>query len=138
MNRPFESSVFSRLLPPALLACAGVVFIVGARAQPPKSQAQLQGNAGRGKALYTQYSCHTCHGFSGETGPGARLNPAWMGQTLFIAYLRNPPKPTRMPPYQQREVTDQKLADIYAFIESLPKSPEAATLPLLEALLKEP
>ena len=73
-----------------------------------------------------------------ETGRGPRLNPPRLTQERFIAYLRNPPNPRQMPPYQQADVSDQTLADIYAFIRSLPSgSPDAETIPLLNDLLEE-
>ena len=67
------------------------------------------------------------------------MNPPRFNQERFIAYLRNPPNPRRMPPYQQSEVTDQKLADIYAHISSLSSaSPDAESIPLLSQILEEP
>ena len=39
---------------------------------------------------------------------------------------------------RQADVSDQKLADIYAFIESLPSaSPDTEDIPVLRALLEE-
>ena len=68
---------------------------------------------------------------------GPRLNPPRLRQAQFIAYLRNPPNPRRMPPYRQAEVSDQNLADIYSFLESLPStSPEAEDIPVLRELLQ--
>jgi len=59
-----------------------------------------------------------------------------MRQARFITYLRNPTNPSRMPPYQQSEVSDQKLANIYAYLQSLPSaSPDAESIPLLQAIL---
>ena len=43
-----------------------------------------------------------------------------------------------MPPYQQSDVSDQKLADIYTFLQSLPSgSPEAESIPVLSEILRE-
>ena len=65
-----------------------------------------------------------------------RVSRLYGGQ--FIAYLRNPPNPRQMPPYRQADVSDQKLADIYAFLESLPSaSPDADDIPVLRNLLEE-
>jgi hypothetical protein len=61
-----------------------------------------------------------------------------MRQARFIQYLRNPTDPERMPPYQEPEVSNQNLADIYAFLESLPsQSPAIEDIPLLQAILRE-
>ena len=118
----------------ALLASVGVIPHVAA--QDP---GELRGDVENGRVLFEDYTCFGCHGYTGETGRGARLNPLWLNQDRFIAYLRNPPNPRRMPPYQQAEVSDQKLADIYAFLQSLPSgSPEAESIPLLQEILEEP
>jgi mono/diheme cytochrome c family protein len=89
-----------------------------------------KGNADNGETLYHSYGCYACHGHTGETGIGAQLNPSRFPQEAFIAYVRNPPRissgPFRMPAYGGETVTDQVLADIYAYLESL----ESGSLPL--------
>lgn len=110
---------------------AVALLIGGSQAEPP-----LEGDAENGKILYKQYTCYGCHGYTGETGFATRLNPPRMRQARFITYLRNPTNPSRMPPYQQSEVSDQKLANIYAYLQSLPSaSPDAESIPLLQAIL---
>lgn len=126
-----------------LLAAAGVaLWFGGARAQPPgRHVAALTGDAVRGKRLYTAYHCYACHGYTGETGTAPRLNPLRLGQAAFIAYLRNPATNYRdepsvygvMPPYAQDEVTNQDLADVYAYLKSLPSySPPLKDIHLLD------
>ena len=84
------------------------------------------------------YTCYGCHGYTGETGRGPRLNPPRLPQRQFIGYLRNPPNPRQMPPYRQADVSDRKLADIYAFLTSLPPaSPDAEDIPVLREILQE-
>ena len=121
----------------ALLVTGGLGSHV---AGPPVRAAQdpggLRGDVENGKVLFEDNTCFGCHGYTGETGRGPRLNPSRLNQERFIAYLRNPPTPRRMPPYQQAEVSDQKLADIYAFLVSLRSaSPEAESIPLLNEIL---
>jgi cytochrome c553 len=117
------------------------VFLVmsfAAGAASAWAQEDLHGDAENGKILFRQYTCFGCHGYSGETGFAPRLNPPRMRQRAFISYLRNPTRPERMPPYQQSEVSAQKLADIYAFLISLPsESPEVEGIPLLKSILDE-
>jgi hypothetical protein len=36
-----------------------------------------------------------------------------------------------MPPYTNKVISDQELADIYAFLKSIPATPSAKTIPLL-------
>ena len=100
--------------------------------------AAIEGDAENGARLFTDYTCYGCHGYTGETGRGPRLNPPRLRQAQFIAYLRNPPNPRQMPPYRQADVSDRKLADIYAYLRSLPSaSPEAEDIPVLRDILEE-
>ena len=91
-----------------------------------------------GKALYIEkYMCYTCHGYSGQNGPGAPLVPMKMSQEAFIAYVRNPRQPNRMPSFSPKVVPDSELGEIYTYIKSLPNSnPDPKTVPLLKDLLK--
>jgi hypothetical protein len=42
-----------------------------------------------------------------------------------------------MPSYSAKALPDDKLADIYAYIKTLPTSPDAKNIPLIQELLKE-
>lgn len=120
------------------LAASAAAMILPSSVRATETQADLQGDAARGREMFVDYTCYACHGYTGETGSGARLNPPRLNQAGFIAYVRNPPNPDRMPPYRQQEVTDQNLADIFAFITSLKSnSPEVEDIPLLEAIIDE-
>ena len=96
------------------------------------------GNAAAGKALYNdKFMCYTCHGYSGQNGSGARLVPMKRDQAAFIAYVRNPSQPNRMPSFSPKVMSDAEVADLYAYIKSLPNSePDPKTLPLLRDLIK--
>lgn len=118
------------------LTIGACIFAMDAWPQSPAGS--IQGNAQAGQAQYMSYGCYACHGHTGETGDGARLNPPRFEQAAFIAYVRNPPpvsaSPFRMPAYGGETVTDQVLADIYAYLASL----ESATPPLEDiSLLNE-
>ncbi len=137
--RPGRSRPFAAL---AALLLGAVAFPGTAGSGPGATAAQdpagLEGDAANGAQLFIDYTCYGCHGYTGETGRGPRLNPPRLRQAQFIGYLRNPPNPRQMPPYRQADVTDQKLADIYAFLESLPSaSPDAQDIPVLRAILAE-
>ena len=136
MPRPLPRTSWLALglgLTGALLAAG-----VGATTNPRQDRAGLRGDVDRGHALFQAYTCYGCDGHTGETGFGPRLNPPRLDQAGFIEYLRNPRTPRRMPPYQQDDASDQKLADIYAYLASLPSaSPDAERIPLLQAILDE-
>lgn len=115
---------------------AAIAFPIAVRSEPP--QAGLRGNVERGRELFVDYHCYACHGYTGETGSGARLNPPRLNQSGFIAYLRNPPRPNQMPPYRQEEATDQNLADIFAFISGLESnSPPVDDIEILSSIIDE-
>ena len=108
-----------------------MVLATGAIAQTPD-------DAKHGKELFTKYSCYACHGFSGQNGNGARLVPMKFPQAGFIAYVRSPPRANQMPSYSPKVLTDSDLADIYAYIKTLPDSaPAAESVPILSQILKQ-
>jgi mono/diheme cytochrome c family protein len=92
------------------------------------------GDAKHGNELFLSYSCYSCHSFDGHGGAGARLVPMPLNQAAFIAFVRNA---GRMPSYSSKVLPDAQLADIYAYIKTLPASREAKSIPLIQQLLKE-
>jgi len=109
----------------------------GVWAQAPATAAQAAaaaGDAGAGKDLYLRYSCYACHGYAGHGGAGARLVPLRMPLPAFTAYLR---APRQMPPYTAKVLSDAQAADVWAYIQTLPKSPAAKDIPLLAQMLSE-
>jgi mono/diheme cytochrome c family protein len=89
------------------------------------------GDAARGKELYVKYTCYACHSFDGHGGAGARLVPMKMLLPVFTAYVR---APRQMPAYREKVMSDAELADVYAYIKSIPESPAAKNIPLLSQL----
>jgi len=55
-----------------------------------------------------------------------------MTVTGFTAYVHNP---RRMPPYTDKVLSDAQLADLFAYIKSLPASPSADQIPLLSRIM---
>jgi mono/diheme cytochrome c family protein len=92
------------------------------------------GDAKHGKELFVTYACYSCHSFDGHGGAGARLVPMPLNQAAFMAFVRNA---GRMPTYGPKVISDAQLADIYAYIKTLPTSPDAKNIPLIQELLKE-
>ena len=91
-----------------------------------------RGNPETGKTLFSKIGCYQCHGREGQgsTATGPRLNQNPITYTRFISYIR---KPTgEMPPYTAKVVSDQQAADIFAFLQSLPKPPAVESIPLLK------
>ena len=89
-----------------------------------------QDAAGNGKKLFTKYGCYECHGTQGQgTTAGARLAPKPIALAALIAYVRRPAG--QMPPYTAKVVSDAELADIRAYLASIPDPPPAKNIPLL-------
>lgn len=101
-------------------------------AAAPQTPAAPSGNAQTGKELYLKYSCYACHGYDGHGGAGARLVPMRMNLPAFTAYVNNP---RQMPPYTSQVLSDAQLADLWAYIKSLPESPAAKDIPLLNQII---
>ena len=100
-----------------------------AQASKPSNAA---GNAENGKRDFIKFGCYECHGREGQgsimTGP--RLGPDPVPLEALTSYVR---KPTgEMPPYTAKVVSEQELADIYAFLQTRPRPPAAKTIPLLK------
>jgi len=128
-------SAAKALLLGSLLMMAGLVWLgASAAAQTPtkgpKAESEAAGNAATGKKLYVTYGCYECHGRAAHGGTGPRLGPDALPLAIFVQYVRHPGG--TMPPYTAKVVTDQELADIYAFLKSLPEPPQAKDLPLLK------
>jgi mono/diheme cytochrome c family protein len=89
-----------------------------------------RGDAARGRKLYTDDGCYQCHGRQGQGAvSGPRLAPRPIPFAAFARYVRRPT--AQMPPYTAKVLPEAGLADIYAFLESIPASPPASALPLL-------
>ncbi len=96
------------------------------------AQNKATGNVDNGKKLFTRNGCFQCHGTQGQGGAaGARLNGTKLTLPVFTAILRNPP-PSNMPPYRAKVMTDQEVADVYAYIQTFPPPPPLASVPLLK------
>jgi len=94
-------------------------------------EAPPSGSAERGANTYTKYMCYTCHGTVGQgadRGTGPKLAPNPVSFATFQAQLRTPRQD--MPPYRKEFLSDQELADLYAYIGSIKPSPAAKDLPL--------
>ena len=90
------------------------------------------GNAQSGRKVFASNGCYECHGYEaqGATPTGPRLGPRPLAFAAFSKYVRQPTG--QMPPYTTKTLTDATLADIYAFLQSLPAPKTADTIPLLK------
>jgi mono/diheme cytochrome c family protein len=89
------------------------------------------GNAKAGQQEYLAVGCWECHGSQGQGGAitGPRLAETKLPYEAFLQQLRVPVN--AMPPYEPKILSDADAANIYAFLKSLPASPSAKDIPLL-------
>jgi mono/diheme cytochrome c family protein len=120
---------FKRL---AVTAFAAAAFSLGASSLL-QAQKAPPGDAGNGKRLYLADGCFTCHGRSGQggafNGPAPSLAKTEMPFDGFKAQLRDPAND--MPAYSTAVLSDQEIADMYAFVQSLPGARSAKDISIL-------
>ncbi|HWG06155.1 MAG TPA: c-type cytochrome [Beijerinckiaceae bacterium] len=88
-----------------------------------------QGSAEAGKLTFNK-ACYTCHGTTGQgaapTGP--RIGPTALPFDAFIHQVRDPR--SQMVPFPPNILSDQDVADIYAYLQSQKKE-DYKQIPLL-------
>ena len=89
------------------------------------------GSAERGQKIYIHQMCHNCHGTIGHSGgvAGPKIAPNPFPWTAFEQQVRRPR--ADMPPYSEKNLPAQDLADIYAYMTSIKSGPAAKDIPLL-------
>jgi mono/diheme cytochrome c family protein len=107
--------------------CAGALAAARAQDAPPA------GDAAKGKKIFLTIGCFTCHGRSGQggayNGPAPILAHTMLPFDGFKGQIRNPADD--MPAFSSAVLSDQDIADIYAFVESLPGAGSAKDHPIL-------
>ena len=96
------------------------------------------GNRDSGKRLYEKHTCFFCcsrHRRSGRRRRRARgggVREIFQG---FTRYVRQPRG--QMPAFTDKILSDQDVADIFAYIRSLPAAKPVKDIPLLESVEEE-
>jgi mono/diheme cytochrome c family protein len=121
-----------------LLAIAGASLSAAAFAASSAFAAQPAAPAGdvaKGKTSFERTGCWQCHGHQGQGGrEGPRIaSPVPLAWPAFSAFVRT----TRadMPPYTESVLSNQELADIYAYVRSIPPAPDFKTIPILNGMM---
>ena len=108
----------------AAVVCSLTCFSSGAA--PKRAEAS---RVAHGRQLYIVDGCHQCHGYSGQGTVGPRLAPNPIPLDIFTRQMRNPRGV--MPIYTSAVLSEADLADIYAYLASVPPPAPAARIPLL-------
>ena len=100
----------------AIVTLSAGAFVIALAQDVPRS------DAANGRRIYLAVGCFTCHGRSGQggayTGPAPILARTALPFEGFKALIRDPSN--NMPAYSDVVLSDQDIADVYAFLESLP------------------
>lgn len=97
--------------------------------------AALAQSAENGKRLFVRDGCYQCHGYAGQGSiAGARLAPPVLNAQGMAKYIRRPAG--AMPAFTDKVVSDQDVADIYAYLRTIPAPKPVKDIPLLQDLDK--
>jgi mono/diheme cytochrome c family protein len=111
----------------AVVASFSLSVIAVAAEQPPANG----GDAVNGKRLFGTIGCYQCHGTTGAGGgfAGPKLAPSPLPFLGLKAKLRT--ASGRMPVFSEAVLKDAEIADIYAYLQSIPPSKNARDIELL-------
>ena len=116
----------------SVAACAALTLCLAAPAARSEDAAPA-GDVGNGKRIYLADGCFLCHGRVGQggayNGPAPVLAKTEMPFDGFKGQLRQPAQD--MPAYSEPVISDQQIADIYAFVRALPGRRNPKDIPIL-------
>ena len=116
---------------PLFLALA-LLCLHGAAAQSGRAE---RSSAANGERVYLRVGCQACHGTVGHGGAARRLTPNTLPLPAFTAWVRNGSPDwtfaSGMPAFPPSVIGDADLADVRAYLASLPPPPAVADIPLL-------
>jgi mono/diheme cytochrome c family protein len=110
-----------------------VFAVAAAHHAAAQTPAEPRGDAARGAKLFVDRACWQCHGLAAQGGgiAGPRLAGRVQVWSAFAVYVRGPTE--EMIPYTAKVLPDDELADIFAWLRSLPPPPTVESLPVLSS-----
>ncbi len=112
------------------MRCVAAVGLAALAASLFPCSGALAASAEKGKTAYIQHGCWQCHGFQAQGGStGPKLAPDPMPIEAFTAFVRTTDR--AMPPYMEAVLSNEDLADIHAYLQSIPKPADYKSIPLL-------
>jgi ubiquinol-cytochrome c reductase cytochrome c subunit len=132
MSMRFKTFAIASFIAAALAAGAGVLSA--------QTNGAPAGDAKHGFQLFQVNGCYECHNTLGQgtgsrapgAGPGPNLAPGPIPYAGFVKQVRTPRQ--TMPPYDAKLLSDQDLADIYAFLASQPPAKDFHSIPVLNSV----
>ena len=93
--------------------------------------AAFAASADRGKAAFMRAGCWQCHGTAGQGSiAGPKLAPDPLPFEALSAFVRSSSR--AMPPFREEVLSDEDLANIYAYLKSIPAAASPDSIPLLK------
>jgi mono/diheme cytochrome c family protein len=87
-------------------------------------------SADNGERVFMRAGCWQCHGTMGQGGvTGPKIAPDPLPFEALSSFVRTSNR--EMPAYRQAILSDTDLADLYAYLQSIPKGPDPKAIPLL-------
>ncbi len=93
------------------------------------------GNPTNGQNLFFSLGCNVCHGDTGEGLVGPTIAQTIVSLERVIQQYRDPLE--TMQEFPPDKVSDEEIADIYAWLQTVPRPPDAAVIPSKLAELVE-
>jgi ubiquinol-cytochrome c reductase cytochrome c subunit len=94
----------------------------------------LAASAENGKKAFVKNGCWQCHGFEGQgsiaSSGGKVIAHTALPEESFEAFVRG--TDGAMPPFSEKILSSADLADIYAYLQSVPKPQDVKDIPLLK------
>jgi mono/diheme cytochrome c family protein len=101
-----------------------------AGAAPAAAGPAPPGDASHGQQVFMTVGCYACHGTVGQgASTGPKLAPGPIPFAAFQLQVRQPRQD--MPRFGPQFLSDQDLADIYAYVQSIQPGPGPTSIPLL-------
>lgn len=115
----------------AALALLSLQWSAAAQSAARSERAAIE----NGASVYLRVGCQACHGTVGHGGAARRLAPNTLPLPAFAAWVRNGSPgwtfAAGMPAFPPSVVADADLADVRAYLASLPAPPPVTEIPLL-------
>jgi mono/diheme cytochrome c family protein len=110
------------------------IILAGGLALVLAPAAMAAPSAVKGKEIFHRVGCYECHNYQGQGGVGPRVSAVAFER--LKSYVRN--ANGNMPPYAPTVLSDDDIADIYAYLQSIPKPPAVDSIAAIKNLKTAP
>ena len=132
---PVSATLRGRTVVKPLLVAAALLYALSNAAHAQSSKT-TRPSAANGKTVFMRVGCYTCHGTVGQGGAGARLAPNAMPLPAMQVWVRGGTPgwsiARGMPAFPTTVISDSELADVQAYLASLPQPPKPDDIALLK------